>query len=86
MTNAKVTRIPTARNPDENYIDDPKIVKIAMLYLILTDKNTDLETKHLCVMAALRMKYITEEEANQLLLYRVELEEYRKHEDEDLSS
>ena len=86
MTSAKVTRIPTAKNPDENHFEDPKIVKIAMLSLILTDKNTDLETKHLCVMAALRMKYITEEEANQLLLYRVELEEYRKHEDEDLSS
>ena len=36
--------------------------------------------------AALRMGYITEEEANQLLLYRVELEEYRKNEDEDLTS
>ncbi len=86
MTNAKVTRIPTAIKPDENYIDDPKIVKIAMLSLILTDKNTDYEIKRLSVMAALRMKYITEEEANQLLLYRTQLEEYRKHEDEDLSS
>ncbi len=86
MTSAKVTRIPTAKKPDANHFEDPKIVKIAMLSLILTDKNTDLETKRLCVMAALRMKYITEEEANQLLLYRVELEEYRKHEDEDLSS
>ena len=82
MTNAKVTRIPTARNPDENYIDDPKIVKIAMLSLILTDKNTDYEIKRLSVMAALRMKYITEEEANQLLLYRTQLEDYRKNEDE----
>jgi len=38
MTNAKVTRIPTAIKPDENYIDDPKIVKIAMLSLILTER------------------------------------------------
>ena len=82
MTSAKVTRIPTARKSDENYIDDPKIVKIAMLSLILTDKNTDYEIKRLSVMAALRMKYITEEEANQLLLYRTQLEEYRKNEDE----
>ena len=82
MANAKVTGIPTARKPDENYIDDPKIVKIAMLSLILTDKNTDYEIKRLSVMAALRMKYITEEEANQLLLYRTQLEEYRKNEDE----
>jgi hypothetical protein len=86
MTNAKITEIPTANKPDENYVDDPKIVKIAMLSLILTDKNTDFEIKRLSVMAALRMNYITEEEANQLLLYRVELEDYRKHEDEDLSS
>ena len=54
--------------------------------MILADKDTDIETKRLCVMAAMRMEYITREEANQLLLYRVELEEYRKHEDEDLSS
>ena len=47
MTSAKVTRIPTAIKPDENYIDDPKIVKIAMLSLILTDKNTDFEIKRL---------------------------------------
>ena len=82
MTSAKVTRIPTARKPDENQINEPKIVKIAILSLILTDKNTDFEIKRLSVMAALRMNYITEEEANQLLLYRVELEEYRKQEDE----
>lgn len=86
MTNVKVTGIPTANKPDENYVDDPKIVKIAMLSLILTDKNTDFEIKRLSVYAALRMGYITEEEANQLFLYRVELEDYRKHEDEDLSS
>jgi hypothetical protein len=86
MANAEVTRIPAARKPDENYIEDPVIVKIAKLALILADKDTDIETKRLCVMAAMRMEYITREEANQLLLYRVELEEYRKHEDEDLSS
>ena len=82
MANAKVTSIPTARKPDNNHINEPKIVKIAMLSLILTDKNTDFEIKRLSVMAALRMNYISEEEANQLLLYRVELEEYRKNEDE----
>lgn len=82
MTSAKVTGIPIAKKPDENYIDDPKIVKIAMLSLILTDKNTDYEIRRLSVYAALRMGYITEEEANQLLLYRAQLEEYRKNEDE----
>ena len=86
MANAEVTRIPAARKPDENYIEDPVIVKIAKLALILADKDTDIETKRLCVMAAMRMEYITREEANQLLLYRTQLEVYRKNEDEDLSS
>ena len=77
MTKAEVTRIPTARKPDGNYIEDPVIVKIAKLALILADKDTDLETKRLCVMAAMRMRYITREEADQLLLYRVDLENFR---------
>ena len=80
MTSAKVTRIPTAKKPDENYIEAPVIVKIAKLALILADKDTDIETKRLCVMAAMRMEYITREEANQLLLYRVELEKYVERE------
>ncbi|MBR5678830.1 MAG: hypothetical protein IKX20_11995 [Paludibacteraceae bacterium] len=86
MAKAEVTRIPTARKPDGNYIEDPVIVKIAKLALILADKDTDLETKRLCVMAALRMEYITKEEANQLLLYRAELEKFGDSEDEDLPS
>ena len=76
MENAEVTRIPTARKPDENYIKDPAIVKVAKLALILADKETDVETKRLCVMAAMRMEYITEEEARQLLLYRKMLEDF----------
>ena len=76
MENAEVTRIPTARKPDENFIKDPAIVKVAKLALILADKETDVETKRLCVMAAMRMEYITEEEARQLLLYRKMLEDF----------
>ncbi len=76
MENAEVTRIPTARMPDENYIKDPAIVKVAKLALILADKETDVETKRLCVIAAMRMEYITEEEARQLLLYRTMLEDF----------
>ena len=58
---------------DENYIEDPKIIKIAKLVLILADKDTDISEKLLCVRAAERFGYITEEAA-QLLLYRTELE------------
>ena len=74
MANAEVTRIPAARKPDENYIEDPVIVKIAKLALILADKDTDIEEKLLCVKVAERYGYITGEEAKQLLLYRAELE------------
>ena len=76
MENAEVTRISATKKPDENYVKDPTIVKVAKLALFLADKETDVETKRLCVMAAMRMKYITEEEARQLLLYRKMLEDF----------
>lgn len=82
MARAEVTRIYTARKPDENYIEDPVIVKVAKLALILADKNTDDETKRLCVKAVERFEYISKEEAAQLLFYRTELERFRSH-DED---
>ena len=76
MAITEVKKIHMANKPDGNYIEDPKIVKVAKLALILADKDTDIETKRLCVMAAARMEYITKEEATQLLLYRVELERF----------
>ena len=82
MARAEITRIHTARKPDENYIDDPAIVKVAKLALILADKDTDIEAKRLCVKALERFEYITPEEATQLLFYRTELERFRSH-DED---
>ena len=71
MENAKVTGITPSRKPD-----DPVIVKIAKLGIILSDKEADLETKVLCVKACERMNYITKEEAAQLLLYRIDLERF----------
>ena len=82
MENAKVTGI-HPRKPDENYIEDPVIVKIAKLGIILSDKDTDLKTKLLCVKAAERMEYITKEQATQLLLYRTELENFFEEDNED---
>lgn len=73
MTNAEVTRLNIPRKP-ENYIEDPIIVKVAKLALILADKNIAIDERMLCVKAAERFCYITEEEAKQLLLYRKELE------------
>lgn len=83
MAKAEFTRIHTTRKPDENYIEDPVIVKVAKLALILADKDTDDETKRLCVKAAERFEYISKEEAAQLLFYRTELERFRSHDDED---
>ena len=42
MAIVEVTRIPTANKPDKNYIEDPNIVKVAKLALILADKDTDI--------------------------------------------
>ena len=74
MAITEIKRIHMANKPDGNYIEDPKIVKVAKLALILADKNTDIEEKLLCVKVAERYGYITGEEAKQLLLYRAELE------------
>ena len=74
MAITEVKRIHTAKKPDGNYIEDPQIIKVAKLALILADKDTDIEEKLLCVKVAERYGYITGEEAKQLLLYRAELE------------
>ena len=74
MAITEVKRIHTAKKPDGNYIEDPQIIKVAKLALILADKDTDIEEKLLCVRVAERYGYITDEEAKQLLLYRAELE------------
>lgn len=69
MAIVEVKRIPTANKPDKNYIEDPNIVKVAKLALILAYKDTNISEKLLCVKAAERFGIITEEEATQLLLY-----------------
>jgi len=74
MAITEVKRIHTANEPDGNYIEDPKIVKVAKFTLILADEDTSVDEKLLCVKVAERYGYITGEEAKQLLLYRAELE------------
>ena len=69
-------RVHTAKKPDENYIRDPIIVKVAKLALILADKDTDIEEKCIAVKMAERLGYITKEEATQLLFYRTDLERF----------
>ena len=76
MAIVEVKRVQTANKPDKNYIEDPNIVKVAKLALILASKDTDINEKLLCVKAAERFGIITGEEATQLLLYRTELERF----------
>ncbi len=84
MESAKITLMPhTAKVPDGSYVDEPKVVKIAMLGLILTDDNVDEYEKQLCVKAAERLCFITEEEGRQLLFYRGRLNEMRSRGNED---
>ena len=57
-------------------VEDPNIIKIAKLALILADKDTEISEKELCVKLGVRMGYITKEEGNQLLAYQPELEDF----------
>lgn len=79
MANARVTGIHADKGPD-----DPRIVKLAKLILILADKEESLETKFLCIKAAERFNIINEDEARQLRLYREELEKFMGDDDEDI--
>ena len=61
--------------------EDPKIIKMAKIAIILADKEVDDMTKYLCVKAGLRMGYYTEEEAAQLYAFRDELIDYAESTD-----
>ena len=74
MEPAKITPMyHTAKEADGSYVDEPGIVKVAMLTLILTDDNVDEDEKQLCAMACQRLGFITEEERIQFVDY-----EYRR--------
>ncbi len=84
MESAKITIMHhTAKVPDGSYIDEPRIVKVAMLGLILTDENVDEREKLACVRIAERLGFITGEEGRQLLFYRGRLNEIRTRGDEN---
>ena len=71
MAIQEVKRIHTA-NPDS--VEDPKIIKIARLAVILADKSMDQATKSSCLRLAVKTGIITKEEADQLALYQADLE------------
>ena len=65
--------------------EDPVVIKIARLALILADKDYDTGTKQLCIKAAERMGYITAEESALFNLLRMELEASDDSDEEELS-
>lgn len=77
-----INKMPVTMVAADKTVKEPKIVKIAKLSIILSDKDTDIETKIYSVKTAVRMGYITEEEARQLLMFRSTLENYFDEDDE----
>jgi len=56
--------------------EEPKIVKVAKLGLVLADKSVDPLTKRCCVKAAYRVGTLTNEECTQLMMFIDELERF----------
>ena len=79
MAITEIKREHTA-NPDA--IEDPKIVKVAKLALILADTSIEPGVKNACLRLAVKQGFITEAESKQLALYRSELENLLSQEEE----
>lgn len=73
---AEVTNLATgiAITPKHEEGEDPKIVRIAKLALILGSKDVEALDKLGCIKIAMRQGIITEEEAVQLFAHRDDLE------------
>ena len=63
--------------------EEPKIIKVAKLALILADKDTYTADKLACIKIAVRMGYITKEEGAVLFPYIPELESFMEDSEED---
>ena len=70
MAIQEVNRTPTA---DPNAVEEPKIVKVAKLALILADKYVEDTTKLACLRLGVKVGIVTEKEATELLLHKDEL-------------
>lgn len=71
-TEVKVT--PVRRTDAE----DPNIIKIAKLALILADDNLDSETKECCIMAGVRMGFLTKSDSAYLKMYLGDLKSFKE--------
>ena len=74
ITNLNSTAIP--KTVPGSADEDPKIIRLAKLVLILADKDTDLVDRLMCLKLGIRMGFLTEEEAVTLWANRSELEEF----------
>ena len=63
-------------NYSDAVVDEPKIVKIAKLVLLLMDKTVSRDTKVGCIKLDIQNGLITQGEALDLLVYLPELEEF----------
>ena len=67
----------------EEKAEEPKVVRIAKLALILADKSVDDIDKAICIQVGLRTGFLTEEEAESLLAYREEIENFLETSEEE---
>ena len=67
----------------EESVEEPKVVRIAKLALILADKSVDDIDKAICIQVGLRTGFLTEEEAESLLAYREEIENFLETSEEE---
>ena len=56
--------------------DEPNIVKIAKLVLLLTDKSVDTDTKLGCLKLDINNNLISQDEAMELLMYLPDLKDF----------
>jgi hypothetical protein len=78
MKPAEITKIQpiVANTTPTDPSEEPKVVRIAKLGLILADPESDPRDKVMCVKLSVRQGIITEEEAATLLAHRAELESF----------
>lgn len=68
-----ISEVKRTHSADPNTFEDPKIVKISKLALILADKNIDEDTKLACLRLSAKTGIVTNSEAVELLLHMSEL-------------
>jgi len=79
---ADVTRLTANNSVTTPKGEDPKIIRVAKLALMVSSKDLTADDKLCCIQAGIRAGIITKEEAAQFRLYMSELENFLDGEDE----